>query len=319
MKIIQSILTQNDCYTSGRSIIVRGLMLHSVGCPQPDATVFTERWNTSGLDVCVHAFIDGNTGNVYQTLPWNYRGWHCGDAANNTHIGVEMCEPDTIRYTSGSSWVETGDGKNTAAVVKRTYNSAVQLFAKLCKDYNLDPLKDGVIISHHEGAERGIASGHDDVEHIWDKLGYTMDGFRKDVAEAMGQTIEPEEKQLYRVRKTWADAKSQIGAYSVLENAKKACPSGYKVFDSNGDVVYTPETGKDDEEVKVAMISNGDSGNTVKAAQAILEAFGYSCGGYGADGIFGDGTEEAVKKFQRNNGLSADGIVGPDTWNALLN
>lgn len=318
MKIIESILTKNDCYTSGRTITVKGLMLHSVGTPQPDATVFTRNWNRSGLEVCVHAFIDGNTGNVYQTLPWNRRGWHCGDDANNTHIGVEMCEPDTIRYTSGSSWVETGDGKNTAAVVKRTYDSAVQLFAKLCKDYNLDPLKDGVIISHSEGAKRGIASAHADVEHIWNKLGYSMDGFRKDVAKAMGQTV-TEEKQMYRVRKTWADAKSQIGAYSVLENAKNACPSGYKVFDNDGNVVYTPDTGKDKDEVKVAMIGNGDSGNTVKAAQAILEAFGYSCGSAGADGIFGSGTESAVKKFQKAKGLSADGIIGPDTWNALLN
>jgi len=46
-------------------------------------------------------------------------------------------------------------------------------------------------------------------------------------------------KQLYRVRKTWADAKSQIGAYSSLENAKKACKTGYSVFDANGNVVFS--------------------------------------------------------------------------------
>ena len=41
----------------------------------------------------------------------------------------------------------------------------------------------------------------------------------------------PSTKQLYRVRKSWADAKSQLGAYSSLENAKKACKVGYSVFD----------------------------------------------------------------------------------------
>ena len=51
----------------------------------------------------------------------------------------------------------------------------------------------------------------------------------------------PSTKQLYRVRKSWADAKSQIGAYSSLENAKKACNSGYSVFDSSGKAVYTPQ------------------------------------------------------------------------------
>ena len=45
-------------------------------------------------------------------------------------------------------------------------------------------------------------------------------------------------KQLYRVRKSWADAKSQLGAYSSLENAKKACKAGYSVFDNSGKVVY---------------------------------------------------------------------------------
>lgn len=43
---------------------------------------------------------------------------------------------------------------------------------------------------------------------------------------------------LYRVRKSWNDASSQIGAYSSLENAKAACKDGYCVFDENGNVVY---------------------------------------------------------------------------------
>ena len=45
-------------------------------------------------------------------------------------------------------------------------------------------------------------------------------------------------EEMYRIRKSWADAKSQIGAYRNLENAKKACPSGYYVFNSVGKVVY---------------------------------------------------------------------------------
>lgn len=40
MKLVQSILTKNPCYTAGKKITVKGLMLHSVGCPQPSAAVF---------------------------------------------------------------------------------------------------------------------------------------------------------------------------------------------------------------------------------------------------------------------------------------
>jgi GH24 family phage-related lysozyme (muramidase) len=187
MKIVESILTQNKCYTSGKKIEVKGLMLHSVGCSQPSADVFVKSWNKPEQDrACVHAFIDGNTGTVYQTLPWNHRAWHCGDKGNNTHIGVEMCEPSCISYQKGGGF--TCNNREAAMeVVKRTYDTAVELFAYLCKMYNLNPLEDGVIISHKEGHDRKIASGHGDPEHLWNGMGcgYTMDGFRQAVAEMM--------------------------------------------------------------------------------------------------------------------------------------
>lgn len=198
MNLIQSILTKNPCYTCGRTITPKGLMLHSVGCPQPSAAVFVKNWNRADYDrACVHGFIDANTGDVHQTLPWNRRGWHCGtgtsgQSANNTHIGVEMCEPACIKYTSGANFT-CSDPATAKAAVTRTYNAAVELFAMLCKEYNLDPLADGVILSHKEGCARGIASNHGDPEHLWNQLGteYTMDGFRKAVKAVMsGATVE---------------------------------------------------------------------------------------------------------------------------------
>lgn len=231
--------------------MVKGLMLHSVGCPQPKASVFINSWNSPSYDnACVHGFIDGNDGTVYQTLPWNHRGWHCGSGSkgsgNNTHIGVEMCEPACIRYTSGSNFT-CSDLSAARAVAKRTYEAAVELFAYLCKQYNLNPAADGVIISHREGHSRGIASNHGDPEHLWKGLGlgYTMDGFRKDVKAAMGGagTAEPENGGWYRVRKSWADVKSQKGAFKVLANAKKCADEnpGYSVYDESGKAVYGGE------------------------------------------------------------------------------
>lgn len=188
MKLIESILTKNPCYTAGRKITVKGLMLHSVGCPQPSALVFIRNWNKASYDrACVHAFIDGNDGTAYQCLPWNHRGWHCGASGNNTHIGVEMCEPGCIRYTGGATFT-CSDLPTAQAVAKRTYQAAVELFAMLCQKFSLDPLGDGVIVSHKEGCKRGIASNHGDPEHLWTQLGlpYTMDTFRKAVKAAMG-------------------------------------------------------------------------------------------------------------------------------------
>lgn len=221
MNIINSTLTNNPCYKAGRTITVKGLMLHSVGCSQPNAKVFVNSWNSSSFDrACVHAFIDGNTGDVYQTLPWNHRGWHGGGSSNNTHIGVEMCEPATIKYTAGANFVVNNEA-DAKAVATRTYNSAVELFAKLCKDFNLNPLDKNVILSHSEGYAKGIASNHTDPEHLWKKLNlpYTMDSFRVDVKKAMLSNSENDnnksdtennKKVIYRV---------QVGAFSVRQNA----------------------------------------------------------------------------------------------------
>lgn len=244
MEIIESILTQNDCYLAGRKIAVQGLMIHSVGCSQPNASVFIKQWNKSGVQKCVHAFIQPD-GKVYQTLPWSHRGWHGGGSCNNTHIGVEMTEPSTIKYTGGSSWTDLNPAE-TKKHVFATYQTAIELFAYLCTEFKLNPLADGVIISHHEGNMRGIASNHGDVEHIWGKFGLTMEQFRKDIKNAMRKEENKPSTGLYRVRKTWEDAKSQIGAYSVLENAKKQADvhNGYKVYDEKGNQVYPPVNGK---------------------------------------------------------------------------
>ncbi|USQ88167.1 protein kinase [Streptomyces phaeoluteigriseus] len=61
----------------------------------------------------------------------------------------------------------------------------------------------------------------------------------------------------------------------------------------------------------------GDTGKRVLQVQCMLTKRGYGVGDSGADGIFGSGTDTAVRAFQREGGLSADGIVGHDTWTAL--
>ena len=64
-------------------------------------------------------------------------------------------------------------------------------------------------------------------------------------------------------------------------------------------------------------IRRGSSGEYVTLAQTLLIQRGYDLAPYGADGKFGAKTEDAVKAFQRKNGLTADGIIGRNTWAAL--
>lgn len=314
LKIIEKILTKNPCYIAGRKITVKGLMLHSVGCPQPSAMVFVNNWNppANGREVCVHGFIDANTGEVYQTLPWDHRGWHGGGSSNNTHIGVEMCEPACIKYTGGSTFT-CSDTATATAAVKRTYEAAVELFAFLCKQYKLDPLADGVIISHKEGHKRGVASNHGDPEHLWTQLktGYTMDGFRKDVKAAMAEDEKPTApaapKVLYRVQvgayrvKSNADAqlkkvkaagfdtymvqagglyKIQVGAYSVKANAeamlKKVKAKGFSAYitTATGTAVAATTAAKKSIDEIAKEVINGKWGNGAERKQK-LTAAGY--------------------------------------------
>jgi peptidoglycan hydrolase-like protein with peptidoglycan-binding domain len=66
------------------------------------------------------------------------------------------------------------------------------------------------------------------------------------------------------------------------------------------------------------MLQKGSNGDDVKNLQQRLIMEGYNCGSSGADGDFGDGTYDAVIRFQQEVGLTADGIVGDETWNALI-
>lgn len=234
--IVEAIVTANKCYQAAIPLHPQGIMLHSIGCPQPNASVMAQNFNQyrpNGQSVCVHAFVQRD-GTVYQTLPWTVQAWHCGGSANSTHIGIEMTEPASIVYTGGASWRDLAPDATEAHVIG-TYAAAVELFAQLCTKFDLDPLADGVIISHAEGAERGIASAHADPTHLWRAFGLTMDGFRADVATAMAAKNTDEEDDDMATRyntvaelPTWAQ-----------EETQKLIDRGALLGDDNGNLDVT--------------------------------------------------------------------------------
>lgn len=186
-------------YTDFQKNGPKGLVLHSIGCPQPSAKVIADNFNNAAARASVHAVIQQD-GICYQCAPWNYRMWHVDGSANNTHIGVEMTEPNCIGYDAAHSYKLLIYDRDKAAEFSRgTYRAAVELFAQLCVKYSLDPLKDGVIISHAEAYKRGLGGNHGDPEHLWDglKLPYTMDTFRHAVDYYMRHGTHEEEEMRY--------------------------------------------------------------------------------------------------------------------------
>lgn len=96
--------------------------------------------------------------------------------------------------------------------------------------------------------------------------------------------------------------------------AWKACPE----YDYKRAMSYNP--GAKNELVGTnnePVLRKGDTRNAVKKLQQMLMAAGYKLAQFGADGDFGEETHEAVRKFQRDQNITIDGIVGPATWGRL--
>ena len=272
--------TNSTCYKGTRTMTVLGVLWHSTGANNPwlkryvqpssnDANYsklmellgknqYGNDWNhierEAGLNCWIGKLADGTVTTV-QTMPWNYRPWGCGSGSkgscNSGWIQFEICE----------------DALTDKVYFDKVYKEGVEITAYLCKMYNLNPkgtvtvngVKVPVILDHQTSYQLGMGGNHGDVQHWFKKYGKTLDDVRNDVAKLLdadsgSTTTTPttpapstptEKKTLYRVRKSWSDAASQKGAYSVLENAKKCCDqagSGYYVFDEDGKIVYPKTT-----------------------------------------------------------------------------
>jgi N-acetylmuramoyl-L-alanine amidase len=184
MKLIQKFMTANRCFTAPRELNPKKVVLHSPGVAQSDSDILFKNMNSQDVSVSVHAFVEADM--VVQTLPWNYRAWHVGSGKNGSYnelaIGVEVCEPKGHTYPSGGTMVGY-DVKANTDYFNKVYKNAVELTAMLCKEYNLNPLKD--IVCHSEVYSLGYGSNHADVMHWFPKHGKSMDTFREDVKSEM--------------------------------------------------------------------------------------------------------------------------------------
>lgn len=301
--ITQWIMDKNDCYKAGKKITPKGIMVHSVGSK---GTTFErwKKWNASGISKCVHFFIDG--AGIYQTLPNKWRGWHAGGSANNTHIGFEICEPQT----------DTPENRDDL------YAKTLFLCVHLCKLYGLTARD---IITHCEGNKQGIASNHADVNHWWGKgvwAGYTMDRLRADVQKELDGAMDVPAKEestgssaavAYTVKKGDTLSKiAKVHGTTYKELAKlNGIPAPYII--RVGQVLTIP--GKD-EWIVSRLLKKGVSGDDVKELQIRLNSAIYpGCGA--VDGIFGSKTDSAVRAFQSSKKLIVDGIAGKNTISAL--
>ena len=160
-------------------------------------------------EVSFHIAIDDKE--AIQGLPFNRNAWAAGDGngqGNRKYIHVEIC------YSKSG-------GPKFEAAEKR----AAQEVAALLKQYGWGIDR----VTKHQDFS-GKYCPHRTLDMGWQRF---LNMIQNELSGAS-----QENGELYRVRKTWDDAASQLGAYSVLDNAKNACKNGYSVFDSNGNCMF---------------------------------------------------------------------------------
>ena len=189
LTVTEAYCTYNDRYRANEPLNPKGIVLHSVGTPQPDARVFFKIWSENRSRYMTHYVLDDTR--ILHTMPDDRRCWHVGAPGNGLWLGIEMCEPDTIRYKTGDTFAVI-DAEQAAAFATSCYQNAVALMGSLCKAYGWDP--ETAILTHGEITAKQLSNTtHTDPEHLWHGLSlpYSLQTLRKDVKEAMEAMDDP--------------------------------------------------------------------------------------------------------------------------------
>lgn len=210
------------------SMVPKGICIHNTA---NDAPAINERNNVARAnnqaEVSFHIAIDDNE--AIQLIPFNRNAWHAGDGGsgegNRNYIAVEIC----YSLSGGDRFInaEKRAAKEVAALLKEygwTINNVKKhqdFSAKYCPHRTLDM-----------GWQRFINMVQ---------------------AELIGiGTKNSSNDEIYRIRRSWEDVKSQIGAFRNLETAKKIVDSniGYSIYNVKGEKIYPV--------IKVVEINNSN-------------------------------------------------------------
>ena len=205
-------------------------------------------------DVRVHYYVDNTC--AWQNLPHSLSGWHAADGSGNGNrrtIAIECIMSSAYNATDKKS--EDNCARLAAALLKK-YNLGIDHLYTHTHWLNVRDGKSGSV-DYLNTARNSYKMCPLYILPHWSEFKKKVQGYMSSATPSTPSA--PAAKQLYRVRKSWSDAKSQTGAFSSLENAKKACKAGYAVFDNSGKQVYPAKKSVDEvaREVIQGKWSNG--------------------------------------------------------------
>lgn len=178
----------------------------------------------------------GEDGRVGMYVEEKNRSWCSSSNANDQRAVTIECASDTTAPYAFKDVVYQKLITLCIDICKRNGKKKLLWLGDKNKTLNYSPAADEMVLTVHRWFANKSCPG--------DWMYARMGDLATKVTAALGGTATTQ-KQLYRVRKTWSDSKTQKGAYKILANAK-ACADknpGYSVFDADGNAVYTSEAG----------------------------------------------------------------------------
>lgn len=291
MKIVQVFQTKNPSYTKNRPIEPVGIFVHATGSANRNIKRYVDaeeilgknqygnHWNKADANKSVHAWIGYDKDqNVIVAQTLPYDR-ACWGAGKGDKGSYNYDPQAHIQF-------EICQGSNTdSEYYWKAIKVAEEYCAHLCREFGWTADQ---ITSHYEAHAAGYASNHGDPRSWMVHFDDSMDKFRARVAALLGETAPAEPEVIPEA----------VPAPDPVQSAPATTGGGKTVM------------------IELPTLRMGSRGAEVKTLQRLLTAHGYPCGA--ADGIYGNNTLAGVKAFQKAKKLAVDGIVGRDTWTALL-
>ena len=224
MNVKKQLISMN--YSKGTIIVPEYIVIHETANTRAgaDAQAHWRYWNTNdNAQSSVHFVVDDHeVVQLAEFLPGKcWRCWHVGDnkghsnITNSNSIGIEICV-------------------NSDGNFEKARQNCIELVKWLMPQVKLGPEK---VVRHYDASGKHCPANMLNRPELWKD-------FKKQISAEASEKATKEKEVLYRVRTSWSDAGSQIGAYSILDNAKKAADDnkskGYKVYDASGKLAYDP-------------------------------------------------------------------------------
>ena len=184
--------------------------------------------------------VDGRIGMYVEE---KNRSWCSSSNANDQRAVTIECASDTYHPYAMNSKVYDTLIKLCVDICRRNGKKKLLWFGDKNKSLNYSPKSDEMVLTVHKWFANKSCPG----DWLYSRLG----DLAKRVTAELGGPVSSSTSGLYRVRKSWTDSKSQVGAFSVFENAEKCADShkGYSVYDEQGVLIYPKTNNKSIDEL----------------------------------------------------------------------